>query len=196
MEVSGQSGPRQVEFKEVKGADDNCIYKPMYTAAQRLKKYPFNKAGKVMLVSFRYHKNNYPIKNQTVMYDSLLEQKTLSAKEVTEVTDLIYNNVYKKASRIGSMSMCFFPRNAMVFLDKDGNAFETVFICFHCSRYEIDSGRWGVLADDCNQKLDLLYKFFVKQGFKYGIDKDRIGYPGETGDEEGIVSPYARSTNH
>ncbi len=110
FEVSGQHKSNQFQIKEVKGTDDNCVYKSRYTITQRLRRYPFNKSYKVILASFRYHDKSYPIKNGEVIYDSLIEHKILSKQEVVELTDIIYNNVYKKSSGIGSITMCFFPR--------------------------------------------------------------------------------------
>ncbi len=189
FEVSGQHKSNQYQIKGVKGADDNCIHKSKYTITQRLRHYPFNRSDKVILASFRYHDKNYPIKNGKVIYDSLIEHKILSKQEVIELTDVIYNNVYKKFSGVGSITMCFFPRNAIIFIDKNGNAVETIWICFQCSRYESYSDRFGLLANNCEQKLDLIKKFFVKQRLDYGTDGNRTNYPGETGGEEGIVYP-------
>jgi hypothetical protein len=77
--------------------------------------YPFNESETIKLVSFRYHRHNYPFKNDSLITDSLIEQNTLNKTEVNSLTDIFYNNFYKRTSGIGSETMCFFPRNAILF---------------------------------------------------------------------------------
>jgi hypothetical protein len=170
---SPPGGPLNGEF------DKNCVYRNKYTESERLKFYPFNIADTIKLISFRYHSNNYPIGNGHINTDSLLEQKILNKEEVAGLTDFLYNIMPKRPGNIGTFSMCFWPRNAILFIDKSGKLKEYVLICFHCHRYESSSsgnfGNW----DECYQKSEILRKFFVSAGIKFGTDLSIREYPGE-----------------
>jgi hypothetical protein len=140
----------------------------------------------IILVSFRYHKNNYPINQHHISFDSIIEKRVLNKAEIGQLTDILYNNVAKKHGNIGSVNMCFFPRNAIpwsgiytiLFIDKTGQLREYVLLCFHCDRYEPSSdGIW--LWDPCNQKLEMIHRFFISAGIKFGTDRSIQEYPGE-----------------
>ena len=65
--------------------------------------------------------------------------------------------------------MCFYPRNAILFIDKTGKLREYLLLCFHCYRYESSSDNI-MLWDPCNQKIEMIRRFFVSAGIKYGPD--------------------------
>jgi hypothetical protein len=179
--VNGQSPPGRV-IKARKGVDENCIYINKYSEAARSKFYPFNVSDTIMLVSFNYHKNNYPIDQHSISYDSLIERRVLNKAEVAQLTDILYNNVAKKHGNIGAINQCFFPRNAILFIDKTGKLREYVLLCFHCKRYESSYDkieRW----DSCYQKFEMIYQFFISTGIKFGTDPTIDIYPGESPDE-------------
>jgi hypothetical protein len=159
--------------------DLNCTYMPKYSAKQRSKFYPFDIADTIKLVSFRYNRLNYfPMKGDTLLLDSLLENKSLSRIEVDQLTDIFYNNFYKKQPNYGMLTQCFLPRNAILFFDKAGHLKEYIIICFHCDRHKESSNKidWG---DECTQKMEKLRQFFVSVGLKFGTDKTVGLYPGE-----------------
>src|SRR3954451_10785125 len=93
--VSGQNIEKLTRLPKSKG-NPNCYYKPTYSTAQRGKFYPFNIADTIKLISFRYQRYNSPIKGDTLITDSLLEIKTLTTSEIDQLTDILYNNFYKK----------------------------------------------------------------------------------------------------
>src|ERR1700730_6408998 len=86
--VHAQHHPQKEEKFEMPKGDLNCIYKFKYSIVQRNKFYPFNIADTIKLVSFHYHRNNYPIKSDTLIVDSLVEIKTLSMPEINILTDI------------------------------------------------------------------------------------------------------------
>jgi hypothetical protein len=160
-------------------ADYSCIYQQKYSDSARNSFYPFNSAAKVKLVSFRYHYNNFPITKNRYKIDSLREVKTLSPKEVSTLTDILYNNTRKDTS-FDVESLCEFqPRNAILFFDTAGTLKEWILICFHCEDYEKSSAAvaFGV---DCQEKLERLRKFFVAKGVKFGTNRNIEKYSGET----------------
>ena len=189
LSAFGQKAYKEYVIKEVKGADDNCVYLPKYSPSKRRNFYPFNDADTIKLVSFRHHEDNYPIKGNAITSDSLFEQKVLAKQEIDELTDILYNNFYKKASGIGSLTQCFAPRNAIIFIDKFGKAKETIFICFHCSRYEAMSQKYGLLGADCDQKMKMLMNFFIRQKLLFGTNRSVGSYPGETFKDDSFVAP-------
>jgi hypothetical protein len=175
--ADAQSAPPAV-IHERKGVDENCVYKKKYSETQRLKFFPFNVADTVMLVSFRYHRNNYPIDQHGISYDSLIEKRVLNKAEIAQLTDILYNNVAKRHGSIATLNMCFDPRNAILFIDKTGRLRAYLLICFHCDRYEASSADVD-LWDPCNQKVEMIHRFFVAAGIQFGTDRTMQDYPGE-----------------
>ncbi|MES2777286.1 MAG: hypothetical protein V4722_24120 [Bacteroidota bacterium] len=187
--VRGQKVENQVELPRLKG-NFNCIYKPKYSPAQRKKFYPFKIAATIKLVSFRYHNDNSPFKNDTLLTDSLVEVKSLTKTEVDGLTDILYNNFYKTQPNYGSLTQCFYPRNAILFLDRSGHLKEYVLICFHCDRHEESSDKI-YFGNDCTQKMEKLRLFFVSAGIKFGTDRSIDLYPGEK-TEADIILPIQK----
>ena len=62
----------------------------------------------------------------------------MTKTETNELTDILYNNFYKKLPNYGTLTQCFFPRNAILFLDKSGYLKEYILICFHCDSFWLD----------------------------------------------------------
>lgn len=153
-----------------------CVYKKKYSPAKRLTFYPFNAAASIKLVSFRYHKNDCPVKSDSVITDSLIEIKELSKKQIDSLTDILYNNFYKRTPNYGSLTMCDFPRNAILFYDSKGKLFESILLCFHCNRHTESSENiiWG---DDCTQKIEKLRQFFVLVEMYFGTNRDILSEP-------------------
>lgn len=178
------SGQKNIDTSKTLYGDD-CVYKQKYSAFKRSKIYPFDVADSIKLISFRQHRNNYPIKGDSIIADSLIEIKKILRSSIDTLTDILYNNFYYKPSNIGSMTQCFYPRNAILFLDKTGHVKEYVLICFHCNRYEVSSSK-VYLGDNCNQKMEKLRIFFSKMGIKFGTDRNIGSYPGEDSDQ-GVI---------
>jgi hypothetical protein len=158
--------------------DKACFYKKKYSHTDRMKFYPFNSYPNVKLVSFRYHKNDYPIKPGIVMSDSILESIQLDDTEVAKLTDILYNNFYKRKPNYGTIAQCYYPRNAILFVDTLGKLQEYVIICFHCSRYQKSSDQVK-LGDDCDEKPERLRQLFISLGLRFGTDLAIDNYPGE-----------------
>lgn len=177
---------KQPKLLSIKG-NTNCVYKAKYSAKQRHQFYLFNTANTIKLISFSYKNSKYPFTNDTLINDSLIEVKTLSKIETDQLTDIIYNNIYKKNPNYGTIRQCWIPHNAILFLDKQGKLKEFISICFHCDRYKGSSEKIN-LGDDCDQKMGKLRLYFVSLGVKFGTDPN-IEYGG--GQEEGIISPPA-----
>lgn len=111
--------------------------------------------------------NPLPRKNDTICYSLLDEIKTLSKSDIDSLTDILYNIGFKGPVHIMSLTTCFTPRNAILFIDSSGKTFDYVEICFQCSRHETSSEKIE-LGEFCDQKYALLKKFFISLGIGIG----------------------------
>jgi hypothetical protein len=156
----------------------NCFYQEKYSAAERNNFYPFN-VDTIKLVSFRYHESNYPVRGDTILIDSLIDIKTLTKAERNELTDILYNNFYRRDPNYGISNQCFIPRNAILFLDKYGHLSNYILLCFHCDTHQESSKKIN-FGDECLQKMEKLRQFFITTGVKFGTDITVQMYSGET----------------
>jgi hypothetical protein len=179
--LTAQTITKEIKLPEPKG-DFRCVYTPKYSKKQRDKFYPFNIADTIKLVSFRYHRHNYPIKSDIVLIDSLIENITLTKLQIHSLTDILYNNFYKKPPNYGVLTQCFFPRNAILFYDKNGNLKESILLCFQCDRHEKSSDKIN-FGSNCTQKMQKLSTFFISLGVKFGTNKNIKFYSGESSDD-------------
>ena len=184
QELQGREATEKEQ--ELMDKSRDCARLKSMPLAERLKLYPFNRASKIQLVSFKsnsdtafgeYYKDSLPRMNDTICYSKLFELQNLLPSQVDSLTDIIYNYGFKFKYKpkgnvyfIGSIMQCYNPRNAILFLDKHKNVFEFIEICFECDRTQTSSDRVSVGAK-CNQKLLLLKNFFKKTGIEYGISE-------------------------
>lgn len=168
------------------GDNDNCTFKNNHTPDQRLKIYPFDKAVKILAVSYDYDKfldsvlknsttkkPDYPIKIVNGVLDTslLVEVKELTAVNIGSLTNLLYNVGYRKKGFNGIPSaQCYQPRNAFIFVDKNNKAYDYLEICFECMRYHSKSENIDI-GDVCSQKYELLRQYFIYMGIKFGVKK-------------------------
>jgi len=78
-----------------------CVIKNKYSVSQRLKRYPFSKAAKILAVSFKYGMPNdstakeydYGLNVADSVLDqrSLIEIKQLSTAQINSLTNIMYN---------------------------------------------------------------------------------------------------------
>lgn len=176
---------------------DNCTFTNQYTVAQRLKKYPFSKAVKVLAVSYRAFDGpvtdildslGNPISKDTIVnkglqidkqllnYSNLIEVKHLTKSDISRLSNILFNTDYKVKMRLNTVGegSCFEPRNAIIFLNKKGKVFDYLEVCFACENYSSKSDRISV-GTICTEKYDLLRKYFISLGVKYGTKKHMHG---------------------
>jgi hypothetical protein len=170
----------------------DCVFTHKYSIAQRLKKYPFSKAVKVLAVSYNnglpnpdviivkdktkkpktkpFGRLRIHIHNDTLDHTSLFEFKQLTARQVNRLTNMIFNTDIKVHHNldeyVATESMCFEPRNAFVFIDKNGKVFDYVEVCLQCKGTESESRKINI--ENCNQSLDMTKKFLIDLGIKFG----------------------------
>ncbi|HEY8928788.1 MAG TPA: hypothetical protein VIM55_06340 [Mucilaginibacter sp.] len=166
-----------------KHSDDDCIFNDKLSLAIRLSKYPFSGAVKIAAVSYSgpmsvdfnpkdkkkpwLHKGLIVV-NGKLNRSTIKEYVVLNTSRRNNLTNIIFNTTYRKindnASEEGG---CFDPRNAFLFYDKNGRIFDYIQVCFECHSFRSLSGKLDI-GTICNQKYDLLSKFLVDAGIKYG----------------------------
>jgi type VI protein secretion system component Hcp len=180
--------PPDIPTKKEMDAEErnhNCIKRINRTFTTRLKNYPFNISSQIQFVSFKekidtlkygdsiiVYKNtlgsSLPRNNDSICYSKLFEVRNLTLPEIDRLTDLFYNYVFSGQTFTISEANCYNPRNAILFLNDKGKAFEYIEICFECQKTEQSSEKIS-LGDMCDQKMDMLKELFKKVGVIYGI---------------------------
>ena len=166
---------------ETEERNHNCVKRTNKPFTVRLKKYPFNLASQIQFVSFKggvdtskYQDmkdiDSLPRLNDTICYSKLVEVKSLTFAQVDKLTALFYNYGYGGPVYIGSISQCYFPRNAILFLDNSGKVFEFIEICFHCHNTKQSSDKIS-LGQLCDQKMEMLRAIFKQVGVEYGVTR-------------------------
>jgi mRNA-degrading endonuclease HigB of HigAB toxin-antitoxin module len=174
----------------------NCAFNTKYALVQRLKMYPFSKAAKILAVSYigipAYDDTDRMIKNSNgttdtifgaglhitngkLNYISLKECKQLTNQQVANLTNIIYNVDYKRPPDLRCAFPgynCFLPSNALIFFDKKGRIYDYLQICFHCDGYDSYSEKLTI-GTPCNQKYELLRRFFIGAGLRYGTKSNK-----------------------
>ncbi|MDZ7935988.1 MAG: hypothetical protein U5M51_13690 [Emticicia sp.] len=163
-----------------------CKYIPKYKVSNRLKFYPFNKAEYVRIISFKEKvvtdTTNFfrdkilasdKILPDNVMSDLSVQPKVfesclLNKSDIKSLTNVLYNHSFSGKKYEVEMA-CYTPRNAIIFYDDRGFAFEWIEICFECTQYKKTSAKVQA-GDFCIGKYELLQAFFKKKGIKYGTE--------------------------
>jgi hypothetical protein len=139
---------------------------------QRLKKYPFNKIEKVMLISFLPVKieNEYirwPIENDTIVWSRVRDTLTLNSGQVNKLSDIIFNWGFESNTYKTTISTAIGINMAILFLDSSGHIFEYSEVCFECGEiYLIAKNKDQSIGYPCNQKFDKIKSFAVSAGLK------------------------------
>jgi len=173
---------------------NDCVFTNKFTISQRLKKYPFSKAIKILAVSYdgtpefnedittngdtldpmthkkysRHKIHGLHFDKDTLNYVSLFEMKLLSPKQTNRLTNILYNTDHRVPNNFSSLGYsCFNPRNALIFYDKNGKVFDYLEICFECNKMRSKSGKI-FFHSACTQNLDFIKEFLIDVGIKYG----------------------------
>jgi hypothetical protein len=146
----------------------NCVKRYNYPLAERLKNYPFLVAADVMLVSFHDSIRRLPMQDNKVLISKLSETRILNSIEIDSLTSLLYNYAVKGDTFSYTPATCYIPRNAILFINARGEAFEFIEICFECNRTRLSSTSIND-GISCQAKFSLLKKFFAELGIRYGI---------------------------
>ena len=140
-----------------------------YSLQKRLSFYPLNKSSQIKIVSFGLHldsiqrkcEENYklPMLDDTICYSKLDEIKSLTLNQIDTLTDILYNECARWNINEYSEAGCYYPRNAILFIDKNGKAFEYLEICFECTIMKINNPK-SAMPDLCENMYNRLEAFF------------------------------------
>lgn len=150
---------------KIERENHKCVNLPKKSFSTILKKYPFNKTTQIQLVSFKGDK--LPIENDTICYSKLYEVKTLTIQQVDSLTNIMYNIGFGGTILFVEEIACYDPRNAILFTDTSGKAFEYIEICFECE-HTVNSSEKIDFGEVCNQKFNLIKQQFIRAGIIYG----------------------------
>ena len=166
--------PRPLTKKEQyqDSANKHCIHLTKFSISQRLGFFPFKKASKVKLCSFdlqpKSFTNEIPKIGTAVDVSKLQEVVSLNEKQTISLSDILYNTGYKGIFYSFSEG-CYYPRNAILFLDDTNTVFAYIELCFQCYGFKVSSKdvRSG---DFCIEKYELLRQFFKEAGVHFGTE--------------------------
>ncbi|WP_143883897.1 hypothetical protein [Chryseobacterium binzhouense] len=158
--------------------------------------YPFNKTTKVKIISYNtdflsefpiplppigknvdstmikrlISEQTFPIKLEQILGKESLEGikqiKTLNFKETFELSQLLYNTCGKFKNDMREVNKCFFPRNAVLFLNDNDKVFEILEICFECQRMQFNSEKSLEINGMCDNFYLKIEKLFKDNGFQ------------------------------
>jgi hypothetical protein len=139
----------------------DCIYKKNSTV-DWTKKYPFVNAEKIIWVSWKQTGKERPktIMNFTtdsIQWQIFSDTITIDFASEKKLTDILFNYKYRVKGNYDLSSKCYDPRDAVLFLDKNGRLIDYVEMCFECTDYRLMTTKWKF--DFCEGKLDLLAKY-------------------------------------
>ena len=147
--------------------------KVKYSLQRRLSFYPLNECAQIQIVSFglqldsnqRTVEGNYqlPKLNDTVQVSKLDQTICLNLKQVDTLTDILYNECARWTIAEYTQTGCYYPRNAILFIDKLGKVFEYMEICFECLQVKVSSSN-AVKPDLCRYMYADLKSFYERNG--------------------------------
>ena len=153
---------------KIEKQNHKCVNLPKKSFSTILKKYPFHETAQIQLVSFKGDK--LPIENDTVCYSKLSEIKNLSIRQVDSLTNIMYNIGFGGTILLVEEMACYNPRNAILFIDTLGKAFEYIEICFECEQ-TVKSSEKIDFGEVCNEKFNLIKQQFIRAGIHYGTEE-------------------------
>ena len=165
----------------------NCVYHGKFSATKRLQNYPFNITKTIEIVSFDNstrdssavqpdgsisiypaQASKLPLQNDTVALSQLKERIQLNKLKINQLTNIFYNFSFPKGFSSNVSHGCYSPRNAILFFDSQNQVFAYVEICFECEEFRT-SNKKIQLGELCEDKFELLRKFFKTNGITIGV---------------------------
>lgn len=153
------------------GSDNmTCAHRNKFTEAERASFYPFNKAKKVLLISFTDKDRiiDYYAKTPRITDIAMAKSsKQLRKVDINRLTDIFYNYGFKtmklEKHMVAENPDCPELKCAIVFVDENNKPFEYIAFSFHCDEVEFSSEKVSY-GDECSTKREFLKDFFVSKG--------------------------------
>lgn len=148
-----------------------------YKLSERRAAYPFKKATAIKLASFGpvkpknsedWERFELPMENDTICLSKLNQLLQLNQSQIDTLTDILYNTCYRNTINTVNAMACYFPRNAILFMDQDNHMMEYVEICFECHGNR--ESKEGILKEKfCDNTYRLLKKYFDRLGLNTSV---------------------------
>jgi len=172
----------------------DCGWYGTKTVAERNAMFPFNKAKKVVLVSYYSPFEAKDLKSDldTItklkvvrgVYGSdiynIIETKELDQDWINQLSHILVNYTIKKKKPgeiiLISETACYDPRNSILFYDENNTIICCYEICFYCFKTNMwpdpDDVNGYADVENCKfTRIDELKHIFRKNGITYGIDE-------------------------
>lgn len=151
--------------------DSKCYHNGHLSKNERRQIFPFNQAESVKIISFNSKLGKTPIQNDTIITSKTFEIKTLSEKQIDQLTDILYNYNYSKKTNLISFTEtgCYAPRHAIVFCNNSNQVISYIEICLECKKV-ISPLPQESLGTFCSGKFDLLRQYLASIGIKHSTD--------------------------
>jgi hypothetical protein len=164
----------------------NCKRNNTLNPEELLKIFPYGISEKIILVSYQNHTPGIIGEDLQKQLDKFAGQKIDSAglnrfkeikiletPEIVKLADIIYNYGYKSEPTIYEAAKCYFPQNAILFIDKEGKLFSFIELCFGCSKFRTNIDKI-TLGEECSQKYDMIKEFFKENRILYGTVENAL----------------------
>lgn len=171
-------GPPTAKDDSIMTENYKCTYRNTYSPKERLAFYPFNRAKRVILISYddsSRFENTTPITGKKIDYSKVKERVTLNDLQLDSLTSILYNVGVKSTDYWLQIAdpgrSCYNPRNSVMFLNDQEEIIDYIEICFECHREELSSERiksWK----SCETKYELLQDYFLSTGMKIGTKRE------------------------
>lgn len=132
---------------------------------------PVGKDGDSTMIKRLIADETFPNKLENIIIgnenlEGIKQIKTLNLEETFELLKLLYNTCGKFSSDIREVSICFFPRNAVLFYDENDVVLEILEICFDCHRMQFNSEKSLEINGMCTNFYLKVENFFNSKGLK------------------------------
>ena len=154
------------------------VYLPYKSIIQKI---PIDHSSQIILVSFRPEKDRFsgsyhyqfPENNDTIEFSKISEFRILNFAEAHALLKILY---YKEI-RFGVSSEfkigCYWPRNAIVFLNNLQKISGYIELCFECQNFRLSPENFEI-EDLERNKIFTLKKYFSELGIKFGTSETEL----------------------
>lgn len=160
-------------LRNIKRKGKYCGKKKKKKSIELIRKdFPYNKTAAIKLVSFRLlsdtvYERELPRTNGAIDMNKMSEVIVLDKDLEELLLDILVN--YDNQSEYSEIMMCYEPRNAIIFIDSNGQVVASIEICFACQQYKTDPLTLD-LSHFCNEKFEAIRQVFMAAGIKYGMN--------------------------
>lgn len=156
---------------DAKDGDQACYYRNTFDVKARRSRFPFNKAAAIYVVSFDSKWGKTPIENRRLETTKIKESICLNVEQTDSLSALLYNLDYSPQTHLFEQAEagCYFPRHAIVFMDKRNRSLGYIELCFSCHRMRTDLPLEST-GNFCTGKYEALKAYFSHLGIRYFVE--------------------------